>query len=106
MPLLFLGGKLGHKAQRNRKRFQLKVGPEKSDGVVSARLTWYFRHFDSRVAQRELGLQILRGHVIKQDVFRDPGIQKALALVARHEAANLVAHHGFKEMREPRDGEN
>ena len=44
-----------------------------------------------------------RRRVVRRHVVLDPLIQEALAIRARHEAADLVAHHRLQVVREARD---
>ncbi len=54
---------------------------------------WNFGNLDCGFAQRQFRLCRLRSIVIRADVVHDPLIEEALAILAAHEAANLVAHH-------------
>ena len=107
---IYLAGRSGqfrHQPQRNRQLVQLEVRPQERDGAI-ARPACRELPATSIVASRKrlLRLDVGRCRVVRRDVVRDPLVQQALALRARHEAADLVAHHGLQVVREARDGQD
>src|SRR5471032_2555601 len=95
---------LGHQPHRCRQLLELEVRPQEHGGLVHARLGRIVGDVDARLAQRVLGLQRLRGVVVDQHVVGDPVVQIGRHLVARREAADLVAHLDLDVVGEARRG--
>src|SRR5271157_5388289 len=81
-----------YQPERDTDLVQLKVRAKITDRPVAARLAFDLLHVHPRLPQRKFGLGGLIGIVILGHVLADPAIQEAPAVVAGHEAADLVAH--------------
>ncbi|MNK89250.1 hypothetical protein D3C87_1092530 [compost metagenome] len=75
-------------------------------GLVDAWFARYFEHLGTGFAQRELGLGFLAGGVVQQHVARQPLVEEQLDVLARGEAADLVAHDRLHVVRDARSGED
>src|ERR1035437_1956308 len=74
-----------NKAQRYADLIQLKVGPQVGHRIISAGVPGNVSDLNSGFTQRKLGLMLLGGGVIQQDIMRNPVVEKTLARIPRHE---------------------
>src|SRR5438128_2168358 len=99
---LFLLGplrKVRHQTQRDGKLVQLKMRLEETYRPVYARLARHFRDLNFGFAQRLLCLDG-GAHLAHRHILIDPLIEEVLAILPRHEAADLIPHHRLQIMRE------
>src|SRR5437762_4117214 len=68
------------------------------------RHTRYIGDWSSDVCSSDLHLR--GGGVVRNDIARDPPVEEDLGVRARHEAADLIAHHRLQIMCEPGDSHN
>src|SRR3989304_3377186 len=61
-----------------------------------------FRHVHSSFPQRELGLELLAGVVLRENVVSDPAIQIRRNVIGSHEASDFVSHDRLQIMGESR----
>jgi hypothetical protein len=87
-------------------RVELEVRLQEGDGAIGTGFTRNIHDVDASFAQRVGGFRVLAGIIVEDDVLCDPLIEPGFALGAGHEAADLVAHHGFQVVSKAADGED
>src|SRR5579885_1930683 len=95
---------LRYEPQGNRQLVQLEVRPQERHRAVDARLARHFRYIHARLAQGAARFHRRRSRIVRNHVLGNPAVQEQFRFGARHEAADLVAHHGLQIMGEPGDG--
>src|SRR3990172_9185088 len=94
--------KLRHQPDGCAQFLELKVRSQEDYRCVGARLSRDFRHVHSSFPQRELGLELLAGVVLRENVVSDPAIQVRRNVIGSHEASDFVSHDRLQIMGESR----
>src|SRR5690349_1068069 len=80
--------------------------PKVNNGVVRARYARILDDHAPRLAQRKLGLKLLRSQVVQQDIVGEPLVKELLALLLGSKRIGSVPYHLLQVMCKARCGKD